>query len=175
MELFLEKTSNELYADTIAAFPNTTKRQFSTDTIRFVSLQWVPFRGLNTLFVNGVAKNSDGGRDHLYSEYHPSILFKNVIYHTELRPKLITLIDNRQSTHYLEQLSYDQNNILVRCGCPDYYWRFQHWNHMNRSNYGRDRKKYESDNPVNPMESPGMCKHIIKLLKVIKESGIVME
>mgnify|MGYP000029406321 FL=1 len=164
-----ENTLNGLYDSAVAAFPNTTKRQHATQPVRIVQIGWTPYLGLKTLFVKGLAQNE--GR-----EYNSLILFKKVSYKDSNGPGIVEL-NTETGKVFLERLSFDANDVVVRCNCPDFYWRFNYYNHLDKSLYGRKRAKYEAQhNPgsANPQEMPGMCKHLMKLSKALTESGIIL-
>lgn len=164
--MLLESSLNELYRSTVEAFPNTTKRQHATDTIQITNLQWTPFLGMKTLMVKGLAQNE--GR-----EYTPLIVFKNVLYHpTRDEYGLIQIRDITGAQYLLERLSAEENDVLVRCNCKDFYWRGVHFNKMDGSLYGRNRAKYEAlydPGSSNPQEMPILCKHLIKMTEAIRE------
>lgn len=164
-----EVNTSELLKSTVDAFPNTTKRQYATDTIKITYLHWMPYLGVKTLFVKGTAHNE--GR-----EYNPIILFKNVSYHESRQANSVTLVDNVGKRYFLEQLSTTDTDILVRCNCKDFYWRGNWFNKLEGCLYGTPRKKYEAKyNPgsSNPKEMPIMCKHLIKMMKALLESNII--
>ena len=163
-----ESTLRQLYQSAVDAFPNTTKRQHATHPIVITHLTWLPYLGVKTLFVKGLAQ-SEG------KEYNPLVLFKGVNYHKEKRPTSVELMDNSQKTYFLEQLSFERNDALVRCNCPDFHWRFQHYDKLDKSLYGKDRKKYVAitGREANPMKMEGMCKHIMKLMEVLGQSTVI--
>lgn len=165
-----ESSLNDLYSSAVEAFPNTTMRQHATDPIVITNLNWVPYIGMKTLFVKGQAQNED-------REYNPMILFKDVRYHQHKdHPKLIKLLANDGRSVMLEKLSFDSQNVLVRCNCSDFHWRMTHWNHKQGSLYGRDRKEYVAKyrpGSANPMKAEAMCKHLMKLSKVLSQSGVL--
>ena len=167
MDIF-ESSLNQLYQSAVDAFPNTTMRQHATNPIKITNLHWVPYKGMKTLYIRGLAQNEG-------KEYSPNIVFKQVKYHLDLGVNIITLIDNNDQKYFLEQLSMDDNDVLVRCNCPDFKFRFGYYNHLDKSLQGRKSKKYEGQGlwESNPTHSPGLCKHIMKLMKVLDESGIV--
>jgi hypothetical protein len=169
MELWLESSINDLYQSAVQAFPNTTKRQYATDTIQISSLNWVPFVGFKTLFVKAIAQNEG-------KEYNPIILFKGVVYHEAAGPNIIGLDASDGQHYFLERLSLNAQNVMVRCPCKDFFWRMHHYNHEDKSLQGKDRKKYEAIyNPgsANPQELPGLCKHLMKFAKVLNQSGLI--
>ena len=169
MDLF-EATLRELYQSTVDAFPNTTKRQYATDTISISRLEITPFLGMKTLMIKGLAQNEG-------KEYNPFIVFKQVSYQPKRGRNIIEIADMKGEKHFLERLSTENNDVLVRCNCQDFYWRFTHTDHEERCLMGRDRKKYEAKyNPgsANPLNKEGMCKHLLKLMKILSESKIII-
>lgn len=163
---FLETSLSSLYDSAVAAFPNTTMRQHATDPIVISNLKWIPFIGMKTLFIKGLAQNE--GR-----EYNPIIVFKQVEYSPD--NDYVQLIATDGETYPLKQLSLENNDVLLRCNCPDFFWRFNYYDHIDKSLYNRKRKKYESQGgpPANPLEMPGMCKHLMKMTKVLTQSKIL--
>lgn len=163
---FLESSAEELYQSAVRAFPNTRMRQHATQPIVIREMRWTPFVGVKTLFIKGLAQNED-------REYSPIIVFKNVNYNG--KEVKITASDGLQ--YFFDKLSLENTDVLLRCNCADFFWRFNHYNKLDKSLYGTPRKKYESQGgpPANPMELPGMCKHLMKMTKVVSEAGIFNE
>lgn len=167
--LWLETSLKDLHKNTIEAFPNTQKRQYATDTIVFEHLDWVPFLGVKTLFIKGLAKNNGRKNESL-------ILFKNIKYKESEGRGTVPITASNGKEYYLEQIQYESNDVLVRCSCKDFFWRFTHFNKIDKSLFGRDRRKYEAiykPGSSNPEQIPGLCKHLIKLIKVLKESNLL--
>ena len=164
--LWIESSLNDLYQSSVEAFPNTTKRQHAVDPINIVHLEWIPFLGMKTLFVKGIAQNGE-------KEYSPIVVFKRVTYH-ETEAGCISL-KAKDGTYFLEQLSSEDTDVLVRCDCPDFGFRFKYYDHLDKSLHGHKGKKYQGQGlwEANPHHLPGMCKHVIKLWKVLSESTII--
>ena len=167
---FNESTIPELYKSTVKAYPACGLRQHATNPIKIVHLEWTPYVGMKTLYVKGLAHNEE-------RTYNPVIVFKGVKYQEEKGRNIVPLIDNIGKTYFLEQLYLEKNSVLVRCQCKDFFWRGQHFCKIDTptSLFGQDRKKYEAKyNPgfANPTNSPMICKHLIKMIKIIQESGI---
>lgn len=169
MNIF-ETSISQLYKNTVKAFPTTTKRQYATDTVVVERLEWVPFLGLKTLFIKGLIKNEG-------KKYDCIMLFKNIIYKETEGKKLIKIKMSTGKEHFVEQIDSEKNDILVRCNCADFYWRFVHYNKLDKSLYGRDRRKYEAlirPDTANPKEMAGICKHLLKMAKIIKETNLLI-
>jgi hypothetical protein len=163
-----ESSATDLYQSAVAAFPNTAKRQHATQPIVITNLHWTPYIGMKTLFVKGLAQ-SEG------KEYNPIVVFKNVNYRDAAGPNVVGLTASDNNEYFFEKLDLGDTDIVVRCNCPDFYWRFNYFDHIDGSLYGRKRAKYEAlYNPgsANPQEMPGMCKHLMKLTTVLKRAEI---
>jgi hypothetical protein len=101
-------------------------------------------------------------------------MFKNVQYHNGGDIE-ITASDNGQN-YRLNSLSANDTHVLVRCNCKDFFWRFNYYDHVDDSLYGRVRKPYiaiANLGPVNPQEMPGMCKHLMALHREIAAQGLL--
>jgi hypothetical protein len=171
--IWLESSLQTLYLSAVEAFPKTTKRQYATHEIKVVNVQWIPFVGMKTLFVKGRALHEE-------REYSPSIVFKKVQYAEDRSPRMVVLKASDGKTYFLERLAMDDTDVLVRCSCGDFKWRFSWYNHLDHSLQGSKPKKYtpvpgSNRPPANPTESFGICKHIMKLAKVLSESTILGE
>lgn len=168
---FNESNLNDLFLATVRAFPKTTKRQHAIDTINITEVRWTPFRGVKTLFVKGLAQNTENGK-----EYNPMILFKGMNYHNAKENNAWIEITGSDGKNYIFEQINDKNEVLVRCNCSDFQWRFNYFDHLDSSLYGRVRRKYEAlarPGSSNPLELPGMCKHLIKLVRTLGNSGIL--
>jgi hypothetical protein len=130
---------------------------------------------MKTLLLRSEAFNPDTGK-----HYHPIVLFKKVKYQTENASNAVHFIASDNGNEYImNQLSLAEHNVLVRCvGCPDFHWRFNYYNHLDHSLYGRKRAPYESKGigpPANPLEMEGACKHLMKFIQILKEAGIFLD
>lgn len=170
--LYLQEANlTGLYADTVRAFPKTTKRQHAIDEIVVKQMEWTPYKGVKTLMVRGLAKNEGNGK-----EYKPLVLFKKVKYHDSKENRNWTEIVASDGRKYVFEKLNDQNEVLVRCDCMDFRYRWNYEDSLRKALYGRVRSKYEAKvNPgsSNPLELPGMCKHIIKLVNSLGHAGIL--
>ena len=167
MSLFAESSLEDLYQSAVEAFPHTTMRQHATDTIIITNLRWTPYLGMRTLFIKALAQNE--GR-----EYSPIILFKKVNYNSDE----VKITDNTGKEYSFGKLSLENTDVVLRCNCADFFYRFNYYDHLDKSLYGRKRRKYESKGvgpPANPLELPGICKHLMKTAHVLREAGIFQE
>ena len=165
-----ESTVLDLYKSTVDAFPRTTRRQNSVDTVRIIEMLFTPFLGMKTLLVRGTAKNMENQK-----EYDTLVLIKGVRYLEKETARSVPLAASGRR-YILERTSAGSNEVLVRCSCPDFFWRFNHYNSEDASLYGRKRRRYESKGNgivANPNEAPGMCKHLIKTVMALNDSKIM--
>ena len=169
MELWLETTLKGLYDSALDAFPSTTRRQNSTHSVIVEHMDWVPFRGVKTLFLKSLVRNEGRKNEAI-------VLFKGVRYADAAQRGFVPIKASDGRAVYLERLSWDKTDALVRCSCADFRWRFSHWNRVDKSLFGRPARKYEArERPgsSNPDESPGICKHLMKMAKILAESGVL--
>ncbi len=159
-----ESTINDLYSSAVDAFPRTTLRQHAVDPIRIAQLSIVPYKGMKTIYFKGLAQNEE-------RQYDPVIVFKKVKYDS---PNSIKIVADDGLTYQLEQLSPAINEVNLRCNCKDFYWRFNYYNFLDHSLHGKKRTKYEGNYPANPKELPGMCKHLMSLVRALTDSGIMV-
>lgn len=162
----VESTIKDLFNSSIEAFPNTTKRQHSTNPIIVKEVQWIPFIGVKSLFTKALVYSGSSGK-----EYNTIIVFKNVHYDENATMKLAA---SDGKIYRLERLS--EQDVLVRCNCQDFAWRFNYYDSLDKSLFGTKRRVYEAKTkrpPANSKEMPGMCKHIMKFAKTIQESGLL--
>lgn len=146
-KVWLESSYKDLHTSTVEAFPKTTKRQNIVNTVKIKEVKTIPYLGVRTFFAKGITENN----------HKPIILFKNVEF-----------IDEKPTN-----LSLD-GEVIVRCSCEDFHWRFNYFDYKDKSLYGSVRKKYEAKhNPgsANPHKLPGMCKHIMKLMDEIENGS----
>lgn len=168
MEWLAETSLNGLYSSIVKAFPGTTRRQNSVDEVRIEHLEWVPFRGMRTLFVKGQARRDSSKNECI-------MVFKDVVYGPPGRG-MVELRASNGETVFLEPLSAESSDVLVRCTCGDFHWRMTHFNKVDGSLFGRDRRKYEAKfrpGSSNPTELPGLCKHLMKMSRALAESSLL--
>lgn len=170
MQRIDEASLVQLYNSAVEAFPETKKRQHATDTIVVTDLDWMPFKGMKTLFVKGLAQNE--GR-----QYNTIVLFKKVKYYDEPQREAAELVANDGLTYYFDRLSDTSQDVLVRCNCNDFKYRFNYQDHIGKSLYGTKVKAYKSEGlrgPANPLGLPGMCKHLMKTMTVLNRAGVFL-
>lgn len=160
--MLFETSLQDLYQSAVDAFPNTTKRQHATHPIVISELRWTPFIGMKTLYVKGLAQNEG-------KEYNTIIVFKRIDY----KGDEVTITSSDLQEVSFTKPSLENTDVMLRCSCPDFQYRFKHYNSIDKSLQG-PKGKYESKGgaPANPMEMPGMCKHLMQTMHVLGEAGL---
>lgn len=163
-----ETSLNGLYGSSVRAFPGTRMRQNATQTVVVEHLSWVAFKGVGTLFVKAIVKNEGRKNESI-------VLFKGVKYEDSRKRGFVPVRTSDGKTVFVETISSEKNDVNVRCSCNDFAYRFNYYDHLDKSLFGRKRKKYEGLGlwEANPSGLPGMCKHLMKVAKVLSEAGIL--
>ncbi len=126
----------------------------------------VPSIGVKTLAFYGESPSFTRAE----AGYNQSIVFKNVEF-SEEEPTV-----DIEDWYYLDSNNVwykkpglDENDILLRCGCPDHRFRFQLALKKNNALFGNliPYKKKTNRPPLNPDDIPGMCKHNYNFIKAL--------
>jgi hypothetical protein len=177
LESFLTEASNypRLRTNIERGFPYTKRRQHVTDPIQIQKMELIPERrhegklGRNSLLVRANANNE--GRI-----YHPHIRFLNVGFQDEDLPNNVTFVGADGEEYHITPIRLRMINVEVACDCLDFYFRFSVHNKQDKSLYGPPPVPYHSRGlrpPVNPLKVPGVCKHLIKLSDVLRNSNVI--
>jgi uncharacterized surface anchored protein len=140
------------------------KRKENSNKVQVNNLTFIPFPSNNKLKV-GSNTTSNNGHD-----YWTSILFDNIEYLEEGEPNGFTFTANDGSEYTIARVRPNVN-VKVTCSCLDFHYRFAVWDDKFRALDGNPPPPYikTSNRPsVNPMQSPGLCKHLIKMVNNLK-------
>jgi len=162
-------TYNDLEKNVLNFEPMTTKRQHATQPIRITQIFYLPFIGTKNLSVESVAA-SDG------TNYNPKIIFNQIEFEDEDTQNNITFKGKDGNEYHMQPINLAEKTVRVRCNCLDFYWRFAAFNAKDQSLIGTAPKPYQrvsNRGPVNPKQTPGVCKHIIQTMKALKDAGMV--
>lgn len=166
-----DSTYGELERRTLSFQPASQKRQWAVDPIQITKMELDAARESGNLQVNAIAQ-SDSGK-----QYQPQMLFSNVIYEDTDQPDNISFKASTGDTFHIIPISLNTQNVQVRCTCLDFYWRFAKQNHAQQSLLGKPpplyQKRTQTHAPANPTNTPGLCKHLMKVAIALKEAGIV--
>ena len=70
----------------------------------------------------------------------------------------------------------NENEVMMRCSCPSYRFRFDEANRRHQAGTGARFGIYhrKSDRePNNPNNIPGACKHIIEFITYLQDRGFI--
>lgn len=163
-------TFSDLLQNVVYGFPGTTARQNATGTVQIVNMSLQPFGPTNDLQCSATARNEG-------NVYQPKIMFLQVEYEDEDTNENVTFVGSDGDEYHIQPIALNQVNCKVACTCMDFYWRFALQNFDDGSLIGRKpppyQRKTETRPPVNPANVPGVCKHIIKTVENLRNTGLV--
>lgn len=166
-----ESTYNDLDANITTSFPNTRKRQHATNEVRVQQLDLVPYVGTQMLHVRAITTGNSG------QQYQQAIQLLRVKFESAKTPENVEISAVDGKTYYIQPIDLNNHNVKVRCNCLDFYHRFAHYNHSDKSIVGRAPVPYQRKTTtrpeVNPDHVPGMCKHLIKVVERLRTQRIV--
>jgi hypothetical protein len=79
---------------------------------------------------------------------------------------------------YKPKPSLSHNDMLVRCSCPNYQFRFDYANRLNNVGTGKRFPIYHKKTdrkPYNPHNEAGICKHIYTFVNYLINCGFLVE
>lgn len=103
------------------------------------------------------------------SAYTVIIMFKGVT-------ETLGLTEEEIFQGYQPKPSLGKNDILVRCSCPSYRFRFDKANRLARAGTGARFGIYHRKTdrkPNNPYDIPGACKHIFEFISYLQQQGFI--
>ena len=171
-------TYQSLEQRTVAGFPNTTKRQYAVQPVQIVRMEFVPFVPTGNLRCDAVARSNNpeqrtpGGKT-----YNPQVLFNDVEYQEEDSNENVTIKVVGGNELFVVPIDLSQNTCKVRCDCLDFYHRFAEYNFSDDSLYGSKPPAYQRKTTTrpdaNPTKTPGICKHVMKTILSLRDSGLI--
>ncbi len=163
----------DLERRTITAFPRTRKRQHATHPVQIVRTDFTPYIGTRNLLVRGQAKS--GTYNNVF--YKPMLFFNEIKFEDEDTPQNVSFKVSGNEDYHMQPIDLSDNIVRVRCDCLDFYFRFSPWDFSNDDLFGPKPKTYvrKTNNypPVNPTRSPGICKHIMKLVLTLRDARML--
>lgn len=162
-----------LERSTIAAFPKTRKRQHVVHPVQIMQTEFTPYIGTRNLLVRGRAKS--GTYNNVY--YKPMLFFNEIQFEEEDTPQNVSIKASDGNDHFMQPIDLSDNIVRVRCDCLDFYHRFAPWDFSNDDLYGPKAKPYvrktNTHPPANPTRSPGVCKHVMKLVLTLRNARML--
>jgi len=81
----------------------------------------------------------------------------------------------RQVECYIQRPTYN-HKVIVRCNCQDFYFMWEYYDKKNKSLLGPHKpyiRKTTTYPPKNPTQTPGLCKHILGLVKLLDTNTFI--
>ena len=133
-------------------------------------LSMTPTMSNKTLTVKAEARGT--------SLYPLVITFYNVDYTLEADPAYPLSVQTKTgATGYAKQVTEDGNPVQLRCQCMDFRHTWAFYDHKAKALSGRPFPRYERKTTTrpsrNPGEVPGLCKHLIGMVEVLKRRNIL--
>lgn len=144
-------------------------READAAPIRIQKLILTPFEQTGQLQVEGET-NSDG------NIYRTVIAFQEVEYQESNEASNVTFTGSDGDTYNITPIQLSRINVKVSCECLDFYWKFAKYNATDGSLQGNPPQPYQKKTaraPGNPQQVPGVCKHLIKTVEELRQSGII--
>lgn len=145
-------------------------REAESKAVNIRQIVLTPFEQTGQLQVEGTV-TSDG------REYRTVIVFQEVEYQETNEASNVTFTGSDGDTYHIQPISLSSTNVKVSCECLDFYWRFAVYNSKDGSLHGPTPPPYQkktSRASGNPQKVPGVCKHLIRTVDDLMQSGLVV-
>lgn len=159
-----DSTYPSLKSNITRAFPTTRKRQHIANTVRIKKHEFIP------MISNGALQVSADVSSQTSQQHHVDVMFQGVTFTQENpgSPDVVTVTSASSDSISFTPLVLSKTNLRVRCTCMDFRFRFALWNFNDNSLVGDKPPMYVRKTttrpPANPDSTPGVCKHIIKVV-----------
>ena len=164
-----DSTYPALQSNIRRTFPHTNKRQ-NAPAPNVATIKYTPHLGNASLEIDATVAGSD-------QPHSVTVLCSKVTFEPQDTPSNVTITTSAGSEQSLAPIQLARSNIRVRCTCMDFRFRFALWNFNDNSLMGEKPPPYVPTSnrpPVNPLRTPGVCKHIIATIRSAQQSGIVV-
>ena len=139
--------------------------------VKMDNLTFIPMASNNMLKI-GSNTTSNNGHD-----YWTTVVIDNVTYIGDEDDvfNAFTFTGNDGTEYKVNKIPRNAN-VKVNCSCLDFYYRFAVWDDRHKALDGSPPPPYirktQTRPEVNPMHSPGMCKHVISLMGNLRTQGL---
>lgn len=166
-----DSTYPNLYREIQRGFPATQRRQHAVGEVAILNMQFLPYVGMKMLQVRAACRSNQ-------HNYNPIIQFLNVTFDQVDTNDNITFTGQDGQDYHVQPVTLDTSRVKVRCNCLDFYYRFAQTNSGDGSLVGRPPALYQrvpgsTRPPVNPQNVPGICRHLIKVVRRLQQQGFV--
>lgn len=168
-QLISEASYTTLDSNTRSKMPPTDRRENQAHKQQILNMSIVPYTGSNTLLI----KSSVRGQTNTYTTH---VQFEDVEFVDSGDSNAVEITGSDKQQYFIHPVVLSKNNIKVLCDCLDFRWRFAVANSKANSLYGNVPPPYvkKTDRPpVNPQNTPGVCKHLIKTVETLQDAGLL--
>lgn len=175
--LLLERSLASLKSVTAANFGGG--RDSRANQVQISNIKYIPSLQQSILRIECITHSTPSSK-----KYNTVLELNDVEYIDDSRYNFLQKAEERDSQKYNAYkfnangqdffVSYDRTkgvDVQVSCDCEDFRWRFSTYNYKDGSLFGNPPPNYVSKTnrpPANPHNSPGVCKHLIKLKKELE-------
>ncbi len=158
-----------LYREIQRGFPTTKRREHATHEVAVSKMQYVPVaRGLQ---VNAQARSNT-------HDYAPSILFLDVAYDPDETAGGTSFTGSDGKVRHMQPIDLTMSTCKVKCNCLDFFYRFAQTNYDDDALLGKKPPLYKrvpgsTRDSANPQHVPGVCRHLIKVVELLRRYGMV--
>lgn len=169
--LFEKSTIPQLDAKARQAFPHTKKRHNDVNSVNVMpGTFFAPNVPKNELTVDTRTKSRSG------NVHTTRIIFYRVNYAQPGTPNTTQLPDMDVA---VEPIKLNAETARVACDCMDFRFRFANHNHRDDSLAGEPPPAYQpvpgsNRGPANPAALPGLCKHLMAVVRDLRAKRIVV-
>ncbi len=172
-DLFEDLNINQLHQNIQRGFPKTKKRQHVTHEVNVNNIHFKIDTNQKILSINANTSTSGTGNKHT-----PMLALKDVNFQAPQSGQNVEIQGADGQKQSITPVKLNINNVMVACDCEDYIKRFAPYNVQNNCHLGQPPAPYTRKTTtypeVNPKHLPGMCKHIIKIVEVLKQKHILI-
>lgn len=149
---------------------NRTRSSFDTkarhNLTHTVNLSQFQYTQLSDTKLKVECKATTGGLTYL-----PQIIFNDV---EIVEPGTEGSVDVKM-TNNIKPIS-SNSECQYTCNCLDYRWTFAYYNDLTNNLAGNPPPPYQAQpgsKPRNPTRTPGLCKHLLKMVEFLESEGVV--
>ena len=170
LDTFLaEASSVRKLSNNIRTMP-TKKRQHATSDVVVAKMTIKPF--VNSKSIQVLSSTNSNG-----SKYETIIMFRDVKFDQESTQGNVTFTGSDDEEYHIQKIILASSNVMVKCGCMDFYWRFSRFNAKDSSLYGPNPPPYQPKTARpsdNKNKVPGVCKHLLKSIENLRSAGMII-